>query len=443
MAIVAVAALVARAWVASVTPSTPLFLDMAEYWERGVYLWQLGALYPDSWRMPGLPAALAAAFAVTGGPSVEAARWVNVLAGTATAALTYALARRTAAPRAAGAAGLAVALYPALLTYVPLIATETLVTTPLMGALLAATYRSPRGYATAGFLTAIAALVRPPAVVLLPAVMVAALAPTAPTAPLRRRASLAALAVAAFAVTMAPWWLHTAHRHGYVVPFDTTGGSNLLIGNGPGSTGHLESRLFIPISQDPEAGPAASPERDSYYRRMAIDYMLAHPWRTLSLLPAKFSGLFALEGREQAYLYSVGVFGELDAPWLRAWGLAIVMSLPPLLVLAALGASVRNGVVSSVAIPVLALLASATAFHLITLGDPRYHLPLVPVLAVLATGLACPDRRLSRVRLAAALVVLALLIPAWRTQWRTYLDAIEQLAQPGGSTRALDYDALL
>jgi hypothetical protein len=54
-------------------PVTPVY-DMADYWNRAVYIAEHAALYPNSYRMPGYPAALALAFAFSAGPSLLAVR---------------------------------------------------------------------------------------------------------------------------------------------------------------------------------------------------------------------------------------------------------------------------------------------------------------------------------------------------------------------------------
>ncbi|MBP7777263.1 MAG: hypothetical protein KA371_09060 [Acidobacteria bacterium] len=84
-AVTVLAGLVRVAFIASTPASAPLS-DMAEYWERALYLFRHGQLYPDSWRMPGLPVALSAAFIAVGHASLEAARGLNVLAGMLAAA---------------------------------------------------------------------------------------------------------------------------------------------------------------------------------------------------------------------------------------------------------------------------------------------------------------------------------------------------------------------
>ncbi len=128
-AVTVLAGLVRVAFIASTPASAPLS-DMAEYRERALYLFQHGQLYPDSWRMPGLPVALSAAFIAVGHASLEAARGLNVLAGMLAAALTYGLARRSAPSGWAAGAAAVVAVYPSLIVYSNLVATESLAIVP-------------------------------------------------------------------------------------------------------------------------------------------------------------------------------------------------------------------------------------------------------------------------------------------------------------------------
>ena len=65
---------------------------------------------------------------------------------------------------------------------------------------------------------------------------------------------------------------------------------------------------------------------------------------------------------------------------------------------------------------------------------------MVPVLAVLATGLARVANGVSPVRLALALLILALLVAPWRAQSLMYLNALPKLTAPGGWNSQIPYD---
>ncbi len=237
-------AIAVRLAIASEVPLSPPVSDMLDYWERATYMAANGRLYENSWRMPGYPAALAAAFSLGSGPSLHAVRMFNAFAGAAVALLTYWLARRTAGVRAAFAAGLAIALYPSFVIYTTFVATEAVVGLPLVAALIASTYSSRRAAAICGMCAALTTLTRPAGIALLPAIA-AAFAPARDAGGRSRWSVVHPMLVATcFALTMTPWWVHNARLHGRFVPLDTTGGINLLIGSGPLANGHWTGRRW-------------------------------------------------------------------------------------------------------------------------------------------------------------------------------------------------------
>jgi 4-amino-4-deoxy-L-arabinose transferase-like glycosyltransferase len=428
---------------AAVPPSTPV-ADMLEYWERAVYIADRWELYQNSWRMPGYPAALALTFAAGGGPSIAAVRAFNAVAGALAAMLTYWLARRTASRRASLAAALVVAVYPSFLIYTTFIATEAVVTVPLLGALIASTYRSRRAAVVAGFGTALTTLVRPAGVALLAAVVVALA--RGRRADDRRTSIIVAPALAAvvFVLALTPWWIHNARLSGTFIPLDTTGGINLAIGSGPLANGHwdwanvvrLHSEYLNNIDITTPAGSDAS-------AALALRHVRDHPIDAIRLVPGKVAALFALEGREHAYLYSFGYFGQRDPRTVRQWGVAILAAFPLLVIAAVVGCIVKGGVAERVLVPSALFLAATTAMHMVSFGDPRFHLPFVPVLAVLATGGARWRDGVHRWRLALLALLVVWLAIAWAAQLDTYRAALIKLAAPGGSSLALSFDDLL
>jgi 4-amino-4-deoxy-L-arabinose transferase-like glycosyltransferase len=441
---IGVIALLPRLAILSATPPAPPVHDLAEYWDRTVFMIEHGRLYENSTRMPGYPLALALVLSVfRSGASLEAARLFNAAAGAAAAMLTYWLARRTAGRRASVVAALAVALYPSLVIYTTFTATEAVVTVPLLAALIAATYSSPRAAVSVGVFAALAALVRPASMAILPAVVVAVAQTATPAWPWRAAALRVALLISAFGLTMLPWWAHNARLHGRFVPLDASAGINMAIGNNPHASGtyrwrearHLYAQNLQPVE-------VATPAGSDQAAAVAIRYMREHPGEFVRRIPPKVAALFALEGREHAYLYSLGFFGPRAEATLRMWAYAVVFSFPPLLTAALGGLAVRRGVSHHVLVPALLFIAATVAMHAISFGDPRYHLPLVPVLAVLATGLGKLANGFSPVRTATALVILALLASAWWAQFATYSTALPKLVAPGGWNSQIAYDDL-
>ncbi len=442
--VIALIALVPRLVLAVTAPPVTPVYDMADYWNRAVYIAGHVSLYPNSYRMPGYPAVLALAFVLNAGPSLLTVRVFNAVAGSAAAVLTYWLARRTATRRASLAAALAVALYPSFLIYTTFIATEVVVTVPLVGALIASTYRSHRAAIVAGLCAALTTLVRPAGIALLPTVFLS-FVPTARPNSTRRSALLApGLVIAAFLLMMTPWWLHNARLHGRFVPLDTSGGMNFAVGNNPFAGGTYRWREFEQVLvRDLPGTDIFSLSGSDRATAMAFRYMRDHPAASVRLLPAKLAALFALEGREHAFFYSFGFLGQRAPATVWIWAIAIMVGFPLLIAAALAGLVVRGGISPAVLMPSLIFLSLTLAMHTLTFGDPRYHLPMVPVLAVLATGMARWRNGVSPLRLALAGAALALLAIAWWTQFALYWSVLVKLAAPGGWVSQLAYDDLL
>ncbi|MGD9904298.1 MAG: hypothetical protein AB7U83_12610 [Vicinamibacterales bacterium] len=77
--------------------------------------------------------------------------------------------------------------------------------------------------------------------------------------------------------------------------------------------------------------------------------------------------------------------------------------------------------------------------HVVAFGDPRFHLPLVPVLAVAASQ-ARPSCQCGRW---VALISCALLAPAWFGQALNYLPFVRLLVAPDGWQSMVSFDDLL
>ena len=131
------------------------------------WLWPDGAVTYASHYPVGYPALLSLAYGWAG-PSVVAAGFTNALIGTAGALAAYRLALEAARPRWALAAGLAVALHPALVMYTPAVMTEGVTASLIALAAWAASRRSLRGAVALGLLMGAATLVRPQSLLLAP-----------------------------------------------------------------------------------------------------------------------------------------------------------------------------------------------------------------------------------------------------------------------------------
>jgi hypothetical protein len=247
-----------------------------------------------------------------------------------------------------------------------------------------------------------------------------------------RKLTMAVLVLAGYALVVGPWAVRNTRLQGVVTIVDTMGGMNLRMGNYEHTP---EDRMWDAVSLKGEKNwvyaltqePAGSRPvgrdftegmKDKWAQGKALEYIRTHPGTTIRRAAIKLADFWGLErsfiaGVQQGLYnppqgfailaavlilssYAIVTLSAATAIWLMtpAWRLHVLLLLPVVVVM---------------------------GVHAIVFGHPRYHVPLVPILAVYAAALwhAGPVRiwRLQRpaVAVAAALSVL-LLISAWARQ---------------------------
>jgi len=378
-------ALAVRLAVAAQLSDTVLFrwpqLDSLEYvqWAQQI----LAGPFP--WPVPpphglGYPVFLAALLSASGG-GFGLVRLVQAAIGAGSCVLTAAVGGRAFGLQAGRAAGWLLAVYgPLVFVDVSLLGEGFLVALLLLSFWLAGGLGRPllRGSA-AGAVLGLAVLVRPTALALLPALILALLQ----RSPRERRswAAVGLLGLALLAVT-APVVIKISRVNGAFVPVQGFGGFNFYLGNSPDGDGLPSSRLGsgweARQNEAARAGVSGAAAQDRYYFDKTLRQIRQRPWRYLGLLASKAFWLTqAEEVRDSHSLYFFRSASRLLAV-LPGFGLVFPFAL------CGLGlAAVRRP------LP-LALFAWAAAFAavtVLTVVGLRYRLPLIPALAVFA-GLA-------------------------------------------------------
>ena len=112
----------------------------------------------------------------------------------------------------------------------------------------------------------------------------------------------------------------------------------------------------------------------------------------------------------------------------------------PLLVLRALAGAVgMNDGWTALRFAVGTLIAVTTALHIASFGESRFHLPLVPVLAVLAACRWPSWHRVPWPRAIAAAMAVMFLAWAWTTQLPELSHRLDTVRQPNGSMSVIEY----
>jgi tetratricopeptide (TPR) repeat protein len=357
-------ALAVRVAVARSLASEPLFrapqLDALEYlrWARLI----AGGEFP--WPVPpphglGYPVFLAGVLRLVGG-SLDGARLAQAALGAGTVVLTGVLAARTFGRRAGWAAGALLAVMgPVVFTEVSFLG-EGLLLFLLVAALVA-------GDVAGGLLLGAAVLVRPTALVALPALI------------WKRHPAAMARALFGCLVVIVPVVVRISLANGVFVPVQGYGGLNFHIGNDLSGDGTASRRLggdWEALQASSPDGRAAAARDRSWYAKTFAEWR-SRPLDAAHLLASKAAWMLSADEIRDSHSFAFFAARSALLRWLPGFGL--------LLALAAIGiAGVDGGwrawsqtslgpaLVALVAVPILLVVGS------------RYRLPVVPLLAVAA-----------------------------------------------------------
>lgn len=402
-----------------------------------------------AWQAPLYPLALAVLYLLFG-PHVLVAKLFGLALGVGMVWLAYDLARRIFSDaRAAWWAALFVAVYPGWLTTGHLLLSETLFAFLLLlsSDLVAATLTHLVAYrdsdskgraqllglaAAAGLAWGAASLTRGTALYFaLPLALWLALMfwrdvrgpdgkGTARPAPVSVLAPAAVLLVAAAAV-LAPWTARNYAVFGQFVLLETKGGVNFWLGNSPYTPDAFIRNVWKTGVRDPmlAALPQDELSRDRTAYALGLAYIQREPLTFIAHIPVKFADFWGFERN------------LVDVAESTRTGKSAGWSSP---------AKLSADVLSAAAYVLLVLLAIAgllrapddrwkllfgglilyfVALHLVVFADGRFHLPLIPFLALYG-GWAVAQRaggwRADKARAAAWLGLAVVFVAIWANE---------------------------
>lgn len=386
-----VARLAAWAWFEGIEPS---IWDEQEYDALAVSLVERGELAlepgrPTAQRPPLYPVMVALVYAVAGVRDYQAVRLVQVLLNVALVPVVFAIGRRLWDARTGLWAAALAAFYPSLWGHDYLILTEVLFTLLLCsGALLLVRFFDQEQWtalASGAAILGLATLTRSSLQVYPPLFALVVL--TLWRRPAARRWAALGVFLAFYALPVAPWMARNSVLHGRPTPVDTTGPRL------------LEQSTGLSLGTRGWSGSARASDRGARdFLARTIDHALRF-WRIdrelvgaaargwLGPIPKAGVVLLALAlGGYYVVLLLAGLFGMLLHPP-RALHLAVILSF------------------------VLALLG----VHALVFGHSRYHIPLMPLVALFGGRLlvAGPVRRAAFWRLATAAALALVLVGSW------------------------------
>lgn len=390
------------------------------------------------------------------GRSFAAARIAQALLGSLLPLLAYGVGRRLFDERASVIASWVVALYPMFLLYPLGLATENLffLLVPLTALCLmrAAETSSGLQYMLSGVLLGLTILTRSVICGFLALILPWMWYYTASKREAIKNWLLILLPVLALTI---PWSIRNSLLYGRPVFVESSLGFNLYLGYHPEGSGTFDSDIAVAFLQRVGAFDAPSLETektaDELGMREGLQFAREDPARAAWLLLSKLSHFLRLDKRVLLYFYSNNFLGELPAHILALVFLVICLPWVVVLLLSVPGMMLSD--LTRDRALVYLLCAYLVGIHVVIMAEPRFHLVMVPMLAVFAAHGAMiwsrvrsdfnsADeglRRSTRWRVMLTTVVVALLLVNWSYELISDLDKLRLLFSPGGNLARFTY----
>ncbi|MBN2117842.1 MAG: glycosyltransferase family 39 protein [Anaerolineales bacterium] len=255
----------------------------------------------------------------------------------------------------------------------------------------------------------------------------------------KRGALLAALALT---LTIAPWIVRNSLLHHKLAGVETSMGYNLYLGYHPQGNGSFvfgPSLDLLSILDDAE--------RDRIGTEKALQFIREEPERFIPLAINRLGFFFGLEKRVLMYFYSNNLLGYIPLPLLLT--VAGILLLPFVIISLSAASGLAYLRWKPGHILLCLLLIGYTLPHVFILAEDRFHLALVPCIAILAAQVWVNGFAPLRVRwheswhgkLTVILAASALLLLAvnWKVELVRDADKIFQLLGPNGNQSHFPY----
>jgi len=299
----------------------------------------------------------------------------NIVIGVSIVWLTYALAERYLNKNIAILAAFFVAIWPILIQFTTILASELIFIFLLLLALYIWGNKNIPSIIRAVFWGAVicgATYVRPTAlafIIILPILDFIGKSTV--------RESLTALSVATITASLlfAPWVYRNYQHFGQFVLVSANGGANLWMGNHAGSTGG-----YAPL---PELGFKDEVDRDKYFKKEAVKFITQHPVeyiklavkRTFITYKSETIGVVWNSALDKMLSDTGLILTKLVSTlyWFLMFGLAIIGVF---IILRKKEMSIFNALIVT--------LGFFFIFPILTVAQDRYHMPINPFLAIFA-----------------------------------------------------------
>ncbi|MCC6299138.1 MAG: hypothetical protein IT314_07560 [Anaerolineales bacterium] len=252
----------------------------------------------------------------------------------------------------------------------------------------------------------------------------------------------ALLAVLSFSLVVTPWIIRNSLLHGKLTGIETSMGYNLYLGYHPQGNGSFffgPSLDLLPILDDAE--------RDEIGTKKAIEFIKAQPERFIPLAINRLGFFFGLEKRVLMYFYGNNLIGFIPLPLLLTISAILLLPFMIISISAALGLSLLRWRPEHILL--LLLFLTYITPHVFILAEDRFHLALVPFIAILAaqfwangfSALATrwQESSTGKILLILSILCVVLLVTNWGFELVRDWDKITQLLGPNGNQSYFPY----
>ena len=336
---------------------------------------------PTAYFPPGMAFILALVYSVFG-HSITCAKLLNVVLGTATCLIVYLIAKNllksTTAQRLSG---LLVAVFPGLVAYTSLLYSETVFTFFFMLAVfLVIRIQAKKNIIilsiVTGLITGFACLIRS-VLMVFPALLLIYYLYTWRN--IKRAVLTAAVIGVFFVLAITPWIVRNYVAMDAFIPISTNGGVNFLTGSNPSANGKFPGGTisFTSAKDEIEIG------NEGY--RLGLDYALHNPMHYISLIPRKVFYFFA---SDYGGVQSSTKLTENTIPREAITVLKIIFESWYIVILAVAGIGLfflnrRKWWYGAPSLLPL-IFIYFVAISAVTFGDGRFHMPLLPLISIIA-----------------------------------------------------------
>ncbi len=250
------------------------------------------------------------------------------------------------------------------------------------------------------------------------------------------------LSVLAFVLVIAPWIVRNSLLHGKLTGIETSMGYNLYLGYHPQGNGSFvfgPSLDLLPILDDAE--------RDKIGTEKAIEFIKAQPERFAPLAINRLGFFFGLEKRVLMYFYGNDLLGFIPLPLLLTISAILLLPFVIISTSAALGLSLLRWNPQTCLLALLFI--CYTIPHAFILAEDRFHLALVPYIAILASwfwvngfktlSLRWQESQAGKLLVILSILFVVLLVTNWGLELVRDWDKIAQLLGPNGNQSYFPY----